>query len=558
MKGKKMSKTFSVLLGSYIAMLILGVYFYTPTIRLDFADFWFISLLPILLIGAVFVLSQSEDFIDEIKLNHPMCLGLVRVLLVSLLALVCITILTSWGLFRSSAYKNLITVQESVFSSDHTEVDPNQIRIVDQDMALRLGEKKIGEDSALGSRAQVGQFTIQTIGGKLYWVAPIVHSGFFKWWKYSSEGTPGYVKVSATDERDVSLVSGLHIRYQPESFYGQNLERHIYFNGFITRGVSDYTFEVDDAGKPYWVGTIYRKAVGFFGKDATGVVVVDAQSGEVLEYAIEKAPSWIDRIQPEEFVAQQLTDWGEFVHGWLNPSNEDRLKVTPGISLVYGGGQSYWYTGLTSYGADESTVGFVLVNTRTKESKMYKQGGATELAAMRSAEGRVQEKGYNSSFPVLYNVSGAPTYVMSLKDKGGLVKAVAFVSVEDYSLVGVGETTERALRNYHARLARTGTAKLGTAASSKSISGKLSRIGYDAQYEVYIFTIEQSHLMFFGGPDLSREFAISRPGDVVKISWVDVGKGEVDISSFDNVDVPKDIQVVTPKDSVVTVPVTVP
>ena len=136
-----MSKTFSVLLGSYIAMLILGVYFYTPTIRLDFADFWFISLLPILLIGAVFVLSQSEDFIDEIKLNHPMCLGLVRVLLVSLLALVCITILTSWGLFRSSAYKNLITVQESVFSSDHTEVDPNQIRIVDQDMALRLGEK---------------------------------------------------------------------------------------------------------------------------------------------------------------------------------------------------------------------------------------------------------------------------------------------------------------------------------------------------------------------------------------------------------------------------------
>ncbi|MBT5262867.1 MAG: hypothetical protein HOL80_03150, partial [Candidatus Magasanikbacteria bacterium] len=97
-----------------------------------------------------------------------------------------------------------------------------------------------------------------------------------------------------------------------------------------------------------------------------------------------------------------------------------------------------------------------------------------------------------------------------------------------------------------------------TAASSKSISGKLSRIGYDAQYEVYIFTIEQSHLMFFGGPDLSREFAISRPGDVVKISWVDVGKGEVDISSFDNVDVPKDIPVVTPKDSVVTVPVTTP
>jgi hypothetical protein len=30
--------------------------------------------------------------------------------------------------------------------------------------------------------------------------------------------------------------------------------------------------------------------------------------------------------------------------------------------------QSYWYTGLTSVGKDESAVGFVLVDTRTKET----------------------------------------------------------------------------------------------------------------------------------------------------------------------------------------------
>ena len=496
------------------------------------------------MIGAVLfylALCQTPYSRDDriAAISESSFLGRLRVgAALTCLVLVVAVIFSSWGLFRSSAYRNLITIEEGNFTTEHSEVDPTQIRIVDQSTAFRIGEKKIGEDVALGSRAQVGDFTIQAINGKLYWVAPIVHSGFFKWWKYSSEGTPGYVKVSATDERDVSLVSGLNIRYQPQSFFGQNLERHVYFSGFLTRGVTDYTFEVDDEGKPYWVGTIYKKTIGFFGNDATGVVLVDAQTGVIREYAIKDAPHWVDRIQPEEFVLNQLSDWGEFVHGWFNPSNEGRLKTTSGMSLVYGeNNQAYWYTGITSYGADSSTVGFVLVNTRTKKARLYKQGGATELAAMSSAEGRVQEKGYSASFPVLYNVSGVPTYIMSLKDKVGLVKSVAFVSVEDYSLVGVGETVERALRHYHARLARTSTETLGVTKVKRSLSGRIARIGYDVQYEVYVFTLENQSLLFFAGADLSREFAISRVGDEVLISWVDVGKSSIDIMSFDNVSI---------------------
>ncbi len=34
----------------------------------------------------------------------------------------------------------------------------------------------------------------------------------------------------------------------------------------------------------------------------------------------------------------------------------------------------------------------MLVDSRTKEAKLYKQPGATETAAMKSAEGNVQEK----------------------------------------------------------------------------------------------------------------------------------------------------------------------
>jgi hypothetical protein len=57
----------------------------------------------------------------------------------------------------------------------------------------------------------------------------------------------------------------------------------------------------------------------------------------------------------------------------------NKLQITEGLTLVYGNdNKSYWYTGLTSVG-DESAVGFVLVDTRTKETIFYKQGGATEM-----------------------------------------------------------------------------------------------------------------------------------------------------------------------------------
>lgn len=454
-------------------------------------------------------------------------------------------IFSTWSLFHSSSYRGLIgNIKESVFTEDIAPIDPTQIRIVDQSMAYRLGVKKLGEDPALGSRAELGMFNIQSVGGELYWVAPILHSGFFKWFKYESEGTPGYVKVSATNERDVTLVREIHnkpirITYQPNAYFDTYLERHLYFNGFMTRGLDDYTFEIDDNGRPYYVVTIYDKTVGFAGNNATGVAVVDVQTGDIKEYSIADAPIWIDRIQPENFITTQLNDWGKFVHGWLNPSNKDRLQTSPGMSLVYGSnGKSYWYTGMTSWGSDDSTVGFVLIDTRTKEASWYKQAGATESAAMSSAQGKVQEKRYHSTFPVLYNVSGLPTYAMALKDDAGLVKMISLVSVEDYTVVGVGDNTAQALRNYQSTLASKGnTVAFGGEVERVSYTGTVMRIAVEPKSGVYVMVFNDIPRLFFTSADTNRTISLTQPGDTVSITFVDTGHSEVDVLSFENKDI---------------------
>ena len=84
---------------------------------------------------------------------------------------------------------------------------------------------------------------------------------------------------------------------------------------------------------------------------------------------------------------------------------------------------------MPSVGNDDATTGFMMVNTRTKEAKFFQMAGATEESAQASAEGKIQEKGYNATLPVPINVQGIPTYFMTLKDKSGLIKAYAMVNL---------------------------------------------------------------------------------------------------------------------------------
>jgi hypothetical protein len=456
--------------------------------------------------------------------------------------------LTSWEGFHAEKYRNLIgeVKEASDFSKDVAPVSVEKIRIVDQEVAQRLGNKVLGENPSLGSQAELGEFHLQSVKGDLYWIAPLLHSGFFKWLD-NLEGTPGYVMVSAVNERDVRLVqkSGdkpIRLKYQENAYGLTNLTRHVYLHGYMTNGLTDYTLEVDDVGKPYWVITLYKKKIGFDGEDAVGVLTVDVETGEINEYDIENAPEWIDRIQPKDFVVEQLDDWGEYVKGYINLSNEGKLTTSNGISLVYGNdGKSYWYTGLTSVGGDASTVGFVLVNTRNKETKWYRQVGATEEAAQTSAAGKVQEKGYIPSFPITYNINGIPTYVMSLKDRAGLVKMIAMVSVQDYSVVGVGNNLQETLRSYKNALNSTGNQNSIRSGSQqereKSVEGKIVRIASEVNNgnTFYYFTLESMpDKIFIAGASISNELALTQAGDLVKVSFDMNQNRHFDVSGFSN------------------------
>lgn len=528
-----------------VLLLIGFLLFYTalPVISYGFTGFAFI-LIFLIVLGSFLT---ADGSVKNNKVSLKFNKGNKIAFAVALLLFLYVTILplvTSAPIFHNQAYREMIgKVKVGNDMSNHiAPISINKVRVVDEDLAYLLGEKILGSDPALGSKSELGEFFIQKVGNDLYWVAPLLHSGFFKWLN-NTEGTEGYVMVSATNERDVKLIQtlggkDLKIKYQPEAFFGSQIERHAYFNGYATTGLADFNFEIDDTGKPYWVATKYQKEVGFSGDNATGVVLIDAQDGTIAEYAIADAPKWVDRIQPIAFVIDQMNDWGEYVHGYWNWANTDKLMITEDLTLVYGeNGRSYWYTGVSSVGKEESNVGFVLVDTRTKETTMYNQSGATEYAAQQSAEGKVQEKGYRASMPVPYTINGIPTYVMSLKDGGGLVKMYAMVAIGDYTIVGVGNTMRETLMSFKNVYNMAGNRINPDAKDTRTtLSNVVTRIQSDIKNgnSFYYFTVNGNPKIFIGSSQLSNELPVTVVGDSINISFDTDAEEVIDVSTFDN------------------------
>jgi hypothetical protein len=535
----------------FVVLLVSVVLFYLnlPVLNYGFTK---LPVLLLVLIVLLLVLSTGINVLPngkKIVINsRPSKIYFYAIGLI-LFYLIALPLLTSTAMFRTESYKNMIgKVNNGSKIAKHIEpISINEIRVVDEDLAYLLGEKILGSQPALGSQVELGEFYIQKVGNDLYWVAPLLHSGFFKWLN-NSEGTPGYVMVSATNERDVKLVQNVggkdvKIKYQPAAFFQSDIKRHIYMNGYATVGLTDFTFEIDDEGNPFWVVTTFNKEIGFSGDDATGVIVVDVNTGAMQSYSIENTPLWVDRIQPINFVEKQLNDWGDYVHGYWNFSNSDKLQITEGLTLVYGkNNRSYWYTGLTSVGKDESAVGFVLVDTRTKETTFYKQSGATEFAAQSSAEGKVQEKGYHSSLPIPYNINGIPTYVMTLKDDGGLVKMFAMVAISDYTIVGAGNSMRETLTAFKSAYNSSGSKMNATSVTDKKgLKTVITRIQTDVKNgnSYYYFTLKNNPSIFVGSSQISSQLPISMVGDSVYVTF-DIDKEEVvDVTTFKNMSLKK-------------------
>ena len=336
-------------------------------------------------------------------------------------------------------------------------VDFNSLPLLDKDSSQKLGDRVMGQMPELVSQFYVSDIYTQiNYNNDVVRVTPLEYDGLIKYFSNKKSGVKGYISVDSVsgEAKLIKLENGM--KYMPSAYFSEDLYRKLRFD-YPTKIFGTESFEVDDEGNPYWVvPTIKYSGVGLK-KDVNGVIILNPIDGSSKFYDVESVPTWVDNVYKADVVLEQVNDWGKYINGFWNSKfgQKNVVATTKGYNYIAMNDDVYLYTGITSLASDESNIGFILTNMRTKETKYYAVPGAEEYSAMASSEGQVQQMGYKSTFPLLINLNNRPTYLMSLKDNAGLVKMYAFVDVVDYQKVVVTDSSlgiREASRNYLSKM----------------------------------------------------------------------------------------------------------
>ncbi len=405
-------------------------------------------------------------------------------------------------IFRAKSYANVITVKEADFTKDFPETNISTLALLDRASAEKIG------DTYLGTIDKVSQFGISddyrqiTIGEQPYRVSPLEYKNFWKWLSNRQEGISYYVKVNQTTGKAELVRLTEPMKYSDSEYLFRDTLRYLRFKYPFTI-FGDPSFEVDDEGNPYYVATVYKPKFMLTSKDPSGVILLNAATGETKEYDLDAIPEWVDRVFSANNVITRVDDYYTYQDGFWNTvfSQTGVKKTTDSYNYISIGSDIYLYTGITSATADSSNLGFILVNMRTREVTNYKLASATESAAMASAEGEVQEKKYKATAPTLAKLNDKAYYIVSLKDDAGLVKSYAVVDAEDYQQVTVNNDIETLISQF-------------TDSDTSVLSGSGQAAGTDQDVEVIKGVVDQLASQMISG---STVYYISSSDKIYKV-----------------------------------------
>ncbi len=518
-------------------------YFYVtlPALNPHAGEFYsFLGLLCAVYVVCVFLLSGAphdnvirtpkEKLREWLKFIKSRCLP-VGLLFVAVVVIAAVGNVVSMPLLRAAAYRDLLTVQTGDFASDVAQISFNEIPTLDRTSAEFLGDRQMGTLSDMVSQFEYsGDSTQINYQGRPVRVAPIAYADLFKWLTNRSQGLPAYVVVDmVTQEATVTrLPQGM--KYSFSEPLNRNIVRHLRFH-YPTMMFSTPEFEIDESGHPWWIAPRVIKTIGLFGgTDIQGAVLVDAITGQSQYY--KEVPTWVDTLYVPELIMQQYDYHGTLVHGFINSllGQRDVTITTDGYNYIAMNDDVYAYTGVTSANADQSNLGFLLCNMRTKETHFYEAPGATEAAARASAEGVVQDLGYVSTFPLLLNIAGEPTYFIPLLDNTNLVKSYAMVNVAQYQLVATGATVSACEQTYIQMLSDKGVTtpeELPKTQASGAIAEIRSAVLSGSTY--YFLRLEGETVFYALSAAQDRQAVTLNVGDRITLDHALPGEEETDI-----------------------------
>lgn len=469
--GKKIALTLVITL----AISAVIYYFMLPAFNFKAIEMYIWLAFSILIFIGLYGISAGAYVRPERMEAAKNKMKIPIIILLCLAVVVGIGYLSGAVFFRAKSYSNIIKVQDGDFAEEVAEIDFSSVPRLDKDASNMIATRTLGTLSDYVSQFVVSDLYSTQINykGTPVRVQSLEYADFFKWMKNTKNGIPAYIIVDMTTQNAELQRLDEPIRYSPAEYFNEDLIRHCRFK-YPTLMFDTPRFEVDDAGRPYWVVPVIDKTIGLFGgTDITGAILVDAATGKTElistsldgktklktdKFVTDEEFQWLDRVYSSELLNEQFNYYGKYSNGFINSIiGQTDVKVTSsGYNYLALNDDVYMYTGVTSITSDQAIIGFVLINQRTKDARYYQVSGALEDAARTSAEGKVQQYSYKATFPLLLNVSGEPTYFMALKDASEYVKMYALVNVRQSTIVAAESNLSDCIEKYAAELQKNG------------------------------------------------------------------------------------------------------
>lgn len=491
--------------------------------------------------------------------------GLIIAGLVGIVAPLLITIFTTWFDINAKALAAIpnVRIQKSAVLPP---TDANHIVLVSKGVAAYKGQQVLGSNGQnLGSAYGLDpdSYTLQSIKGHLYYVAPLSYNNIFV--NLSNPATPGFVVVDAENPQAVPQLrtedtqKGTSLRFLPGALLNQDLLRHVYLNGYTNGRLLDPTLEVDDSYHPYWTVSLMQPIRGYVGDKLSEVLIIDAHTGVITKYAPQNVPKWVDRVMPASTVSQYLQWWGLYHSApWFNPSGLGQEIPASDPELLYNRvDQPVWLIPMTSSSSNNnSSTGVFLFNTYKNEADFYPLAGIgigdNVVSTFKSTRSNIRN--YDVSSVQLYQIYNTLTWVAiyvqstgSPSDSGsrtsetvsGIFQAVGIVDARNLngSNVQFDTSLTQALQDYQQWLTQQGTGGGAiTGSQQQTVTGKVLRISSVQQggSTVYYLQIEGQQNIFTANLSLSPKLPLVQPGDTVFGTYQTSSNAVVNFQSFDD------------------------
>lgn len=374
-----------------------------------------------------------------------------------------------------------------------------------------------------------GTVQAQFYQGKPVYIVPVEYQGFIAMLK--AKEIPGYFMIDATSQNATPKFIKKPYKYTTSAYFNLDTERQLYRHNpqYLKLGDGGAQLEIDNNGTPYWVETVYQSEFlsHRINYQKLRVIVMNAQTGKTQTYKLSNLPKFVDEGITSDVANEMNQNYGSYKHGFWNQyfgktdlENPTNNGPEDGVTSIFNAdGTISYFTDFTNPNTKaDSALGYSMINARTGELIYYEASGIMDSSgAKENANQNYKAQQWTANMPILYNVDGRPTWVMTILDKTSAIRGYYYLDAQDQSIYGTGSTPISALDNFRQALVNSGAKVMNTQASkAKNISGIVDRVAIVSNKNAVMFTLQNSPIVYSVDTNDFSKANLLRSGDQVK------------------------------------------